>query len=556
MTASKRAAPDSGAAAADPIRHVVHLILENRSFDQMMGSLSAIYADLDGVDPKNLHSNSDIDGHSFAQAPTTERQMPKWDPHHEVPHVAEQLSNGNTGFVRDYSEWYEDSTTAARQLIMSYYPLDFLPALHALGRNFAVCDRWFSSLPGPTWPNRFFALSGTSNGRVNMPEDGSHGADLAGYFQQTQTTLFDRLNEKAVHWKVYFHDIPQTLVLDHQREPHNVARYFYVDQFYKDARGLESDFPQYCLIEPDFMGYEQNDDHPPHDVMRAEKLIADVYNAIRANDALWKSTLLVVMFDEHGGFYDHVVPPAAVAPDDAQPSEYSFKQLGVRVPAILVSPFVEPGVVHTQFDHTSLLKYLIEKWRLGELGRRTAAANSIGSVISGTAHDNGLHRIVLTADQLAPPDPKAEDEAFGTSSAHQAALVKLAQWLKIEADEKLPRVATWLARFAETIRTELEKRFLGTADFSVSLARPDKLSLPLQTKATDNVVDFMMRMKKYAAIGLHNRLLNRQLPDDQKQHSVQTLATMTGRHFNREDPAEAKAWLVKEGNLDPSKPMQ
>src|SRR6185312_10024937 len=153
MTASKRAAPDSGAAAADPIRHVVHLILENRSFDQMMGSLSAIYADLDGVDPKNLHSNSDIDGHSFAQAPTTERQMPKWDPHHEVPHVAEQLSNGNTGFVRDYSEWYEDSTATARQLIMSYYPLDFLPALHALGRNLPFATAGFrlcQGRPGPT----------------------------------------------------------------------------------------------------------------------------------------------------------------------------------------------------------------------------------------------------------------------------------------------------------------------------------------------------------------------------------------------------------------------
>src|SRR5258708_940292 len=437
-----------GDQSPDPIRHVVHLILENRSFDQMLGCLKAVYPNLDGIDPNVLRSNEDTAGRSFKQAPTDIRQMPKSDPHHEVVHVAAQLANSSSGFVRDFSQCYPDSTTEERQLIMSYYPLDFLPALHSLGRNFAVCDQWFASVPGPTWPNRFFALSGTSNGRVNMPNDGTNNADLAGYFQQTQTTLFDRLNEKAVHWKAYFHDIPQTVVLDNQRLPHNVARYFYIDQFYEDVRGLESNFPAYCLIEPDFMGYGQNDDHPPHDVMRAEKLIADIFNAIRANEALWGSTLLVVMFDEHGGFYDHVVPPAAAPPDDAQPSEYTFDQLGVRVPAILVSPWVQPGVVRTQFDHTSLLKYLIEKWDLGDLGRRTAAANSIRGVISQAARECELRRIELTPDQLVPPDPKAEEEAFGSSSSHQAARAKLGQWLKLEADEKLPPIATGLARSA------------------------------------------------------------------------------------------------------------
>jgi len=230
----------------------------------------------------------------------------------------------------------------------------------------------------------------------------------------------------------------------------------------------------------------------------------------------------------------------------------------VRVPAILVSPWVAPGVVHTQFDHTSVLKYLTEKWGLGNLGRRTAEANSIGSVISPAAREVALDRIQLNADQLVPPDPKAEEEAFGVSSSHQAALASLAEWLKIEADEKLPRWVTWLARFSAWIRTEIEKRFLDTAGFSVSLARPDKLSLPLQTQATDSIVNFMMQMKKYAAIGLHNRLLVEDLPKDQKVHSLQTLATMTGRQFHKENPgqrvANAKAWLVREGDLPPSKP--
>jgi phospholipase C len=534
----------------DPIRHVVHLILENRSFDQMLGCMKAVYPDLDGVDITGLKSNEDTAGQVYTQAATQVRQMLKWDPHHEVPRVAVQLENGNSGFVKDFSQQYPDSTCGARQQIMDYYDLDFLPALHALGRNFKICDRWFSSLPGPTWPNRFFALTGTSNGRVNMPSDGTNKADLPGYFQQTQTTLFDRLNEQAVHWKVYFHDIPQTTVLDGQRQPHNVARYFYVSQLYEDAQGPESEFPEYCLIEPDFMGYGQNDGHPPHDIMRSEKLIADVYNALRANDELWRSTLLIVMFDEHGGFYDHVVPPTAVPPDEAKPSEYTFDQLGVRVPVLLVSPWVKPGVDHTQFDHTSVLKYLTEKWGLGPLGSRTAAATSIGKVITGPPVESGQTRISLSATQLQPPDPRAEEEAFGASSSHQAALAQLAQWLEIEAMEKAPRIAVLLAKMAEAAKAFAERYILGPdGGFSVSIAQPDKLSLPLQTLATDSVASFMMRMKRYAAMGLQTRLGAADLAADQQHHSLQTLALISGRNFHLEDEAEkldnAKAWLSK-----------
>jgi phospholipase C len=111
--------------------------------------------------------------------------------------------------------------------------------------------------------------------------------------------------------------------------------------------------------------------------MKGELLIARVYNALRANEDLWKTTLLVVLYDEHGGFYDHVVPPKTVAPDDFL-DEFLFDSLGVRVPAILVSPWVDPGVVHTIYDHTSLLKYVTDKWNLGPLGNRTAQANSFG----------------------------------------------------------------------------------------------------------------------------------------------------------------------------------
>jgi hypothetical protein len=332
-----------------------------------------------------------------------------------------------------------------------------------------------------------------------------------------------------------------------------MARYFYIDEFYADARGSEQEFPQYCLIEPDFMGYEQNDAHPPHDIMRAEKLIADVYNTIRANDALWHSTLLVVMFDEHGGFYDHVRPPKAVPPDNAQPSEYTFDQLGIRVPAILVSPWVEPRVEHTQFDHTSVLKYLTIKWNLGPLGRRTESANSIGVALASVQQQNALTRIALSHDQLNPPDPLAEEEAFGSVSSHQQALSQLAAWLEMEAVEGAPKIASWTARIAITAKVMVERLLAWSLDepkgFSVSTAKPDKISLPTEAAASNRVVSFLMRQKRYAAVGIQTRLADETLPKEQQQHSLQTLVLLSGCSFHRENDAKrldnARTWLTK-----------
>ena len=365
----------------DPIRHIVLLVMENRSFDHMLGGLAAAIPGLDGVNAQNPALNYDAGGRPYRQAPTTTRQF-AYDPKHEHSDVVLQLQNQNSGFVLDFEKAYPQSTEQDRQEIMNYFQAGFLPALHPLAGDFTVCDRWYCSVPGPTWPNRFFALSGTSMGQIVMPE-GLSVQNLGMYFQQTQETIFDRLNQAGRKWKVYYNDFPASWLLLRQLLPENVVHYHHIDDFFAQVRDTQG-FPEFVLLEPKYFGEDENNDHPPHNVMKGEKFIADVYNALRSNPDLWNECLLMVFFDEHGGFYDHVAPPGAVAPDDHQ-EEYAFDQLGVRVPALLISPWVSRRVEHTQFDHTSLLKYLTEKWNLGPLGRRTAAATSIGAALLESA---------------------------------------------------------------------------------------------------------------------------------------------------------------------------
>jgi phospholipase C len=453
----------------DPIRHVVLLMLENHSFDQMLGALQGV-KDVDGVPapPATPRENLDPRGIPFRQLPTEECQM-DLDPKHETRNVLAQIADGNAGFVRDFVQQYPHSSDADRQNVMGYYPLDFLPALHTLGRQFTVCDRWFSSLPGPTWPNRFFALAGTARGRVLMPEGIRHPALGTALFREDQDTIFDRLGERGRKWRIYYYDFPSSLLLVHQREPQNVIHYRSIKKFYRDVDD-EASFPDFVFIEPKYFGADQNDDHPPHNVHKAEKLIADVYNAIRSSP-IWSSTLLVVAYDEHGGFYDHVSPPPAVPPDEHR-EEYTFDRYGVRVPALLVSPWVADGVDHTVYDHTSLLKYLIDKWNLGPLGERTAQANSLARAIDQASPRAGtIPFIRVPYSELMPPRPDLEKE--DTSNHHialHAFAEDLAQRLPPGGVEGVPALAEpgllakgkfWLGkrllRFGAGLTRELEQ---------------------------------------------------------------------------------------------------
>lgn len=266
--------------------------------------------------------------------------------------------------------------------------------------------------------------------------------------------------------------------------------------------------------------------------------------------------MLVVCYDEHGGFYDHVSPPAAPPPDDRH-EEYSFDRLGVRVPALLVSPWVDRRVEHTLFDHTSLLRYLIDKWSLGDLGARTARANSIGVALTrDTARTDTPVRITLTPDQLAPPDPESEEKAFGRLNSHQQGLVAFALHL---AYEGLPWAYTaacrWLLAVQRWMRRVLHKRPGATGPIRVSVAEPDRLSHHTDTDPKNDFARYLMRAKRQAVPELSRQMASAAVGSDPHRQALHTLSLITGRNFHLEaDGAQhAEAWLERHGQKSSSR---
>lgn len=407
-------------------------MLENRSFDHILGSLGQTKG-FDGISTNSLNANSYL-GRTYSQTPNAPRASSQ-DPRHDLTDVLAQMdmdSRGNPqmdGFVRSYAQAYPQLPVDQFGQVMDYYPSGSLPVLHELAAQFTVCDRWFSSLPGPTWPNRLFAMTGTSLGKVTMPS-GIMDLNLHWY---DQPTIFDRLNERKISWKVYFGDIAVSMILVHQWDPENAIQHRPMIEFYSDLKE-STDFPSFVWIEPSYLPPRANDYHPPHDVFDGEELVASVYNALRANEELWNSSLLLLLFDEHGGFYDHVPPASAIPPDHHQ-DQWTFDMLGVRVPAILVSPWVGNAVIHDTFDHTSLLRFAIDKWNLGPLGQRTAQAKSFAGAILPSCRTD-------TPEQLAVPATKApQNIILQTLTEHEQAMISLSHALESMAEEDANVVA-------------------------------------------------------------------------------------------------------------------
>jgi phospholipase C len=399
--------------------HVIVLMMENNSFDRMLGALFPDRPDGGGIKGSgNKYWNINPQtGQRVYVRPTLTHEV-KHDPGHELDDVLMQINGGNQGFVANYVSKFSDNP----QEIMGYYPDGALPALHLLAKNYAVCDRWFSSIPGPTWPNRFFAQTGTSMG---MTYNGG------GAGEYPQPTIYSVLSDMGISCRNYIHDKSPNAAWA-KTPPFDT-----INHFMTALQGPPARFPQFAFVEPHYgilSKQGQNDQHPPSDVMKGETLIHNIYTTLQANPELWKRTLLIITYDEHGGFYDHVEPPAAIPPDGRTYPKFDFKKLGVRVPTILVSPWVDPQVISETFDHTSLLRFLLDKWQAPNyLGDRVANAKSFAKYLRTSPRATTLRAERITVPPHMPPQ---EQTAF---SDNQEALLTLGFELARRIDDPVVR---------------------------------------------------------------------------------------------------------------------
>ena len=290
----------------DALKHIVVLMMENRSFDHMLGSLKAVNPQIDGVD--GTQWNPDTQGNQVFVQPLAEFQSQlDPDPDHAFPAVDQQIFNGDQsnprvasmkGFVQNYFQQQQD--LAHSQKIMYYFTQQQLPVLTSLATNFAVFNRWFASIPGPTLCNRAFAHYGTSFGQVGM-----------NVFYPQGKSIYERLQDAGHTAKLYYFDQQSSSLEVVNLLQHQPALFATYDQFLADCKsGTLSD---YSFIEPNYSDHDNDDgeqlasdQHPDHNVQAGELFIASVYNAIQANATLWASTALLVVYDEHGGIFDHV----------------------------------------------------------------------------------------------------------------------------------------------------------------------------------------------------------------------------------------------------------
>jgi phospholipase C len=410
------------------IEHIVVLMLENRSFDHMLGYL---YQDSNNVSPAGqpfeglagTEANPGTDGTPvpvFPISPSTPNAyfMPGADPGEGFAATNSQLFGSTTaptpptatmaGFVTDYAYtlgweakegWSIVAGTEPADIMGCYTP-QALPVISALARGFAVCDHWFGSVPTETLPNRAFALSGTSQGHMD---------DKTKTF--TSPSICASLGQAGVTWKVYGYDAQP---LTRQTFPDlataaPAANFGLFTDFQQDAAA--GTLPGFAFLEPSWSA-TGNSQHPNYDVALGEQLIHDVYTALR-NGPGWDSTLFILTYDEHGGLYDHVAPPAGATAPDNSAGEYGFDftRFGPRVPTVLVSPLIPAGTVYrvadgqTPFDHTSVLKTIEKRWGLAALTARDAAAVDGGGVLTLAAPrtDDPLSGVVVPVSGAVTP---------------------------------------------------------------------------------------------------------------------------------------------------------
>ncbi len=452
--------------------HLVVVMGENRSFDNLLGYLYTPDSPPPGGSFEGLafgdHANSAEDGTSIpahVYQGSTDHIMgrPEPDPGEDYPHVNTQLfgridphnrgkdtadmtppynapAEGATaemsGFVLDYEadfkhrEGRDPKPHELKQIMGSFDP-GMLPAVSTLAREFGVFDHWFCAVPSQTYCNRSFFHASTSHGFVTNRDGG--GLDKWLHAAETPT-VFNRLEEAGLSWRIYFDELQLVSLTGILHAP--VLQPFWKTEHFATMRQFSADvengtLPDYAFIEPRMI-FNHNDFHPPvgrlhegeegheeiysgaiSDARAGDALIHDIYTAIRnstsEHGSNYLNTALLITFDEHGGTYDHVPPPAATPPDDSGPGEmgFAFDRLGCRVPAILVSAYVERGSVFTEeMHHGALAATLAERFQFEPLTRRDAGARSIADAFNREIprHASDWPQ---TSAAFVPPNPEA-----------------------------------------------------------------------------------------------------------------------------------------------------
>jgi len=372
----------------DGITNYVYLMLENRTYDHIFGARSW----KEGKPGDGLRdgiTNPDLQGTPVPLYEPSVEQLCVVDPPHGWDPSHLQWNNGAMdGFVKAYQMDYSNDLTLKQT--MQYQTRATQPISWALADQYTTCDRWFASVMGPTLPNRAYWHTATSFGLKE------NNAVINQFASVPVPTIYNRLVDKGVDWVYYFGSLAVVSLLgspgDYQLDlgPNDgtgkIRRFSqYADDpgstaglFFKDA--LAGRLPPVTYIDP-FFGSGGNDDHPPGHPILAQALIRAVYTAL-AKSPQWKNTMLVVTYDEHGGFFDHVAPPTTTDDTLARFGVDGFQQMGFRVPAMVIGPYAKQGYVSSvTYDHTSALKHLQTAFALEPLNARMDMANDLSDCI-------------------------------------------------------------------------------------------------------------------------------------------------------------------------------
>jgi phospholipase C len=394
------------------IDHVVVLMLENRSFDHIFGFRPGVNGlkgnEFNLPDPSEPQSDANPAFQVNSNAPFA--VLAGNGPGHSVNATNYQLVNdkagpgsdlppSNDGFVRNYrDELRHDHVPNPDQntlrVVMQSFSAASLPSINALADAFCVCDNWFSEVPGPTQPNRFYMHAATSTGFAL--NNWKRVLDVR--------TIYNALEDASFSWATYAFDSNEVLEFSQVSGKTQNFKLF-EDTFKADV--LAGTLANYSFIIPRFFNSKHaatptgglaNSQHAPQDARYGDNLVADVYEALRGNPDVWAKSALIVTYDEHGGFYDHVAPPSQevpnpdglTSPTEGDPSfapTFAFERLGIRVPAVIASPWVKAQRVDsTRYQHTSVLATLNRMFGLGGfLTKRDASANSFEALFDEVA---------------------------------------------------------------------------------------------------------------------------------------------------------------------------